>query len=117
MVTAAKSFTGSKSSLVYRLGVVTWLPAGVTKVWPSGAAFAPMDVPSVPPAPPRLSMMIGWPSASDRRGITARVTTSATPPAANGTMKRIGLAGQAWAKADTLKTVPAVARARASEVA
>src|ERR1035437_3551960 len=44
-------------------------------------------------------MMTGLAICSDMRWPTARATTSTAPPAANGTMIRIGFAGYVWASA------------------
>src|SRR5215468_2824968 len=47
----------------------------------------------LPPAPPRLSITTGWPNALEMRSPTRRPTMSALPPAANGTIRRIGRSG------------------------
>src|SRR4249920_642997 len=47
----------------------------------------------LPPAPPRLSTTTGWPRALDMRSPTMRPTMSALPPAAKGTIRRIGRSG------------------------
>jgi hypothetical protein len=52
-----------------------------------------MSAPMTPPAPPRLSTTTGLPSASDSFCAITRPVMSVPPPGANGTMKRIGLAG------------------------
>src|SRR5262245_12641141 len=51
----------------------------------------------VPPAPPRFSMTIGWPSCADTGSSTMRPTMSRLLPAENGTMARIGRAGHVCA--------------------
>src|SRR5687767_2119429 len=56
-------------------------------------------VPMVPPAPPRFSMTIDWPSRSPSFCATMRATMSVEPPGGKGTIRRIGFAGQAWADA------------------
>src|SRR5437879_8170277 len=62
-------------------------------VWPSGGALATISVPITPPAPDRLSVITGWPSAAASFAPTARDSRSVVPPTANGTMMRIGLVG------------------------
>src|SRR5215470_4255850 len=47
----------------------------------------------MPPGPGTFSMMKRWPSLSPSFSPTMRVEISATPPAANGTMMRIGRSG------------------------
>src|SRR4249919_264477 len=46
-----------------------------------------------PPAPPRFSITTGCPRAFDMRSPTMRPTMSALPPAAKGTIRRIGRSG------------------------
>src|SRR5262245_64322303 len=58
-----------------------------------------MAVPIVPPAPPRFSMTIGCPSWLANGSSTMRPTMSRLEPAENGTMARIGRAGQTCARA------------------
>src|SRR5467141_2280454 len=62
-------------------------------VWPSGDALATISEPITPPAPDRLSAITGWPRAAASFAPTARDKRSVVPPAANGTMIRIGLVG------------------------
>src|SRR5947207_4472945 len=62
-------------------------------VWPSGGALATISVPITLPAPGRLSVITGWPSAAASFAPTARDRVSEVPPAANVTMMRIGLVG------------------------
>src|SRR2546422_9256252 len=62
-------------------------------VWPSGGALARISVPITLPAPGRLSAITGWPRAAASFAPTARDKRSVVPPAANGTMIRIGLVG------------------------
>ena len=50
-----------------------------------------MPAPIVPPAPPRFSTMIDWPSCCDSGSNTMRATMSIVEPAVNGMMARIGL--------------------------
>jgi hypothetical protein len=51
------------------------------------------SAPITPFAPPRLSTTIGGPSSSVSRGPMVRAVMSEGPPAANGTIMRIGLLG------------------------
>jgi len=55
--------------------------------------FATARVATVPPAPPRLSMTICWPSVSLILSATLRAIVLALPPGANGTTSVIGRAG------------------------
>src|SRR3982074_958617 len=52
-----------------------------------------MLVPIEPPAPPRLSTMIGSPSCLESGSCNMRAMTSVPPPGGYGTMKVMGLAG------------------------
>src|SRR6185369_2373765 len=58
-----------------------------------------MAEPMVPPAPPRFSTTIGWPSWLDTGSRTMRPTMSSELPAENGIIARMGLAGQLCARA------------------
>jgi hypothetical protein len=62
-------------------------------VYPSGGAEAAAWAATTPPAPGRLSMTTGWLSRSASLWPTARAVRSATPPAAFGTITRIGRVG------------------------
>ena len=53
----------------------------------------------MPAAPVRFSTSTDWPQLSVKRWPTSRAMVSAEPPAPNGTMMRIGLAGNCWAAA------------------
>src|SRR5450755_1885839 len=75
-----------------------------------------MSVPSEPAAPPRFSMMIGWPSAFWNRSWTMRAITSVPPPGGYGTMKRTGFSGQPWAAAASANTARPKAAARVASV-
>src|SRR5262245_31343258 len=66
-------------------------------VWPSASDRTTAPMPSVPPAPPRFSTMIGWPSAALSGSNKARGTMSVALPAAKGMKARMGLDGQVWA--------------------
>ena len=50
-------------------------------------------VPTVPPAPARLSMTICWPSASPSLSLTERMTMVVLPPGGNGMISVIGRSG------------------------
>ena len=93
-MTGAKSFTASYGSFLYRCSLAACVVLVViSTVWPSGAARAAACAASMPLAPALLSTttaclvcsVIDWPSA--------RASWSVALPAANGTMKVIGLAG------------------------
>jgi hypothetical protein len=60
---------------------------------PSGALLATWRAPIDPPAPPRLSMTICWPSASPSLSAMARAMMVALPPGGNGTTRVIGRFG------------------------
>jgi hypothetical protein len=95
--TGVKSSSGLYGRLGFRCGAIECvLLAAISSVWPSGAARITSPEPSVPPAPGRLSMTTGWPSAEPRPRAMARASRSVAPPAGNGTTMRIGLLGQAW---------------------
>src|SRR6266436_1693029 len=70
-------------------------PASI--VWPSGSARTTALPAIVPPAPPRFSTTIGWPSSVARGSNTARGTRSVALPAAKGMKARNGLVGQVCA--------------------
>src|SRR5712671_4237333 len=53
----------------------------------------------MPPAPPRFSTTIGWPSSSVARIWTIRVIVSGSPPAAYGTIILMGRLGKSCATA------------------
>src|SRR5262245_50129838 len=56
----------------------------------------------VPPAPPRFSTTIGWPSSTASGSNTVRGMTSVALPALNGMKALIGFAGQVCATAAPL---------------
>src|SRR6202171_3821766 len=77
-----------------------------------------MLVPMEPPAPPRLSMMIGWPSCLESGSCSMRAITSVPPPGGYGTMKVTDLVGHcaeaceaASASAKPVKNARSVMRA------
>src|SRR4051794_6993964 len=61
-----------------------------------------------PPAPPRFSTTIVWPSAGLSFSDMSRATASVPPPGAFGTMRRMGLVGQvcACAPGDSTQQMP-----------
>src|SRR5215831_8629925 len=69
-------------------------------------------MPMVPPAPVRFSITTCWPIDRDIGSAVTRATKSSPPPAASGTMKRIGRFGQAgsagWARAPSAAAMPAI---------
>src|SRR6185503_14157441 len=75
------------------------MPA-LSRVWPSGAAFATISVPTMLPAPGRLSTMTGFPSDWASPSATIREVRSLPPPGANGATNRIGFDGYSWAVAN-----------------
>ena len=67
---------------------------------PSGTALAAMPAPSVPPAPPRLSITRLLPAMRVNCAAMGRANASVPPPAGNGTIMVTGLLGQVdWAYA------------------
>src|SRR5712691_3506830 len=80
-------------------------PASI--VWPSGSARTTALPAIVPPAPPRFSTTIGWPSSVARGSNTARGTRSVALPAAKGMKARNGLVGQVCAGAAAVEATHA----------
>ncbi|CFP66817.1 Uncharacterised protein [Bordetella pertussis] len=64
-----------------------------SRVYPSGVARETCSVPMLPPAPALFSTMTGWPSLVPMCWPTSRAIRSVVPPAAYGTMRRMGCAG------------------------
>jgi len=64
-----------------------------SSVWPSGSASASVLIPSVWPAPGRLSTTTAWPSEADSCSAITRASTSGELPAAVATMSLTGLLG------------------------
>src|SRR5437773_914877 len=62
----------------------------MTSVCPSGAALAAASDPTTPPPPGRFSTTTGCPSRCASGAATTRDTRSVVPPAANGTIRRMG---------------------------
>jgi hypothetical protein len=58
-----------------------------------------MSAPITPPAPPRLSTTTGLPSLSESFCAIVRAVKSVPPPAANGTINRIGFVGNSTSPA------------------
>src|SRR5258706_13555568 len=95
-----KSFAGSNGMLAYTLGLIASAPTSErSRVVPSGADLATKSAPTLPLAPVRFSTITGWPQAVVRCGPIARARMSEVPPAAKGTMMRIGLFGYCWPRA------------------
>src|SRR6187431_1050755 len=75
-----------------------------------------MPAPTVPPAPPRLSMITWRPSERVSTAVSGRAKASVPPPAGKGTTKETGRFGQppAWARAEPTngkaRAAPAAAR-------
>jgi len=67
----------------------------------------------VPPAPGLFSTTTGWPSVRDSSVPTAREIMSAVLPAASGTSKRIGRAGQLCAMAEPVHKAASAIASRA----
>src|SRR5215207_7824414 len=57
----------------------------ISRVWPSGRAWATRPAAMVPPAPVTFSTTTGWPRSLAMPSATMREITSVGPPAANGT--------------------------------
>ena len=91
--TGVKLFTGSKARPVCTAALVVKDDETITRVWPSGAAFAASPAPTDPPAPERLSTITGLPSVSASRLPIARAKMSFEPPGGYGTMNWMGLDG------------------------
>src|SRR5258706_12879554 len=70
-----------------------------------------MAAPMLPPAPARFSIRTGWPSVSLSFCWATRATISVGPPGAKGTITRIGLAGQVWARAGSVHKISSIANA------
>jgi hypothetical protein len=61
-----------------------------------------MPAPTVPPAPPRLSMITWRPSERVSTAVSGRAKASVPPPAGKGTTNETGRVGQpAWAPRGT----------------
>ena len=87
----AKDLAGGVGVL---LGIVTIGALEViSSVYPSGAAFATRSDPMLPPAPPRLSITIGFPSSSCRPFAIGLAAISDGPPGGQGTITFTGRLG------------------------
>src|SRR5512134_704109 len=73
--------------------------APTKKTEPSGFILAACEAPTVPPAPPLLSMMIWQPSCSPTCAARGRAKVSVPPPAGNGLIQVMVPGGHAWARA------------------
>ena len=83
-------------------------------VYPSGAARATSATPMRPPAPALKSVTTVWPSALETRSLNVRAITSLSPPAGQGTTKRMGLAGHSCAQVGNAVTRQKAAAKRRS---
>src|SRR4051812_19082135 len=99
-----KSVSTSKGSFLNNdVLIAVPLPA-TTMMWPSGTDCITTCAEAIMPAPGRFSTTTCWPTFSDIFCAMMRAVMSATPPGANGRMKRIGLVGKACAEAPLLNT-------------
>src|SRR5882762_2888976 len=71
----------------------------ISRVVPSGLAFATASAPITPPAPPRFSTTTAWPHFCESFAATVRAVISVPPPGANGTTNVTGFAGYGCASA------------------
>ena len=94
-----KSFTGSKGSFLYSVGLIACGVVAITMVWPSGAERATNSVPIMVAPPARFSMTICWPNCLVSSGLSRRARMSVPPPGAAGTTRRIGRDGKVCASA------------------
>ena len=97
-----KSFTGSKGTFLYSVGLIACGVVAITSVWPSGAERATNSVPIMVAPPARFSMTICWPNCLVSSGLSSRARISVPPPGAAGTTSRIGREGKACATATAL---------------
>ena len=86
---------------------VTGVDADDVAAAETALALAAIDAPSVPPAPPLLSITRGLPVSLVNCAPSGRANASVPPPAGNGTSSVTGLAGHACAQ-------PALGRAKAA---
>src|SRR5882724_4170006 len=92
---AVRSRSGANGRRSYKAGAMTtWETVQCPKLYPSGADFETMSVPTTPPAPARFSTTHGCPSISLILGARMRIEMSVEPPGPKGTTKRMGLLGQ-----------------------
>src|SRR5690606_35816733 len=86
----------------------------MSRVYPSGAAWATRAVPMTPLAPARFSITIGWPRIVPSRSPRIRASWSVMPPAPVGTTRWIVRSGQAaMAGAAWIANVEAARRPKA----
>src|SRR6218665_3539882 len=98
--TGCRSLCGSKGMRVNSTGFTDSVVETVTrKVWPSPPLCTTSAPATLPPAPPRLSMTSGWPSAWPSGCWSNRAMTSASPPEGKATPRRTGFVGHdgVWA--------------------
>src|SRR3954463_11289710 len=74
---------------------MVWCTAPMKRLYPSGDAREASDAPTVPPAPPRLSMISCLPVCLANCAPSGRANASVPPPAGNGTIIVTGLTGHA----------------------
>src|SRR5262245_19993156 len=94
-----KSFCGSYSTCLFRIGSMTSAELAKRRVWPSDGAAAAALEPMVVPPPGLLSMTTAWPSLPCRCCAKSRAMTSLGEPGVKGTMMRTGFAGKVCASA------------------
>ena len=75
-------------------GAIAWCAAPIKNVYPSGFDLAAIFAPRVPPAPPRLSIIICLPRFFVHCADKGLAIASVPPPAGNGTIIVMGLEGQ-----------------------
>src|SRR5215813_4020711 len=97
-------------------GAMVRLEPVASIVWPSGSARTTAVPAIVPPAPPRFSMTIGWPSSIASGSNTARGTRSVALPAAKGMKARNGLVGHDCAAAIAVEAMPVARVANAIHI-
>ena len=99
-VIGEKSFSGSYGSLLYRLALMACeLIVPPQTVYPSAGARAHSAAPMDPAWPGLFSTTTGCPRELERPAATILPRMSVVPPGAKLTMYRIGLFGQACARA------------------
>src|SRR6185369_13091276 len=85
---------GSKGSDLYKWWLIAMGPGGDTrKVVPSASARATNSAPMLPPAPTLFSTSTPAGYAARNFSVRIRGSTSAVPPAGNGTTNLTGLVG------------------------
>src|SRR6185312_9641558 len=97
--TGTKSVTGLKPRFLNSDTEIAVPLENSASVYPSAGADSTARAALMPPAPAMFSMTKRWPSFSPSLSVTSRAVTSATPPAPNGRISRIGLFGYLCASA------------------